>query len=139
MNPPKRGGQATLNEADLGSLDSDTESQCVSLSGIQGVNDDYDEVSTSLVNEFKIKAKKTSTPTQNMLFLPQLSSKSGVRIRTSRLGCGSDGQNHHPASNHQMKAAFFESDEMRRNGRQGQPLFFPHQQQPAVNAIFMEQ
>ena len=67
-------------------------------------------MSTSLVNEFKIKAKKSSTPTQNMLFLPSNTGKSGVRIRTSRLG-GIEG-GHSP--NHMM-ANFFDSDEMRNN------------------------
>ena len=47
---------------------------------------------------------------QNMLFLPSNTGKSGVRIRTSRLG-GIEG-GHSP--NHMM-ANFFDSDEMRNN------------------------
>ena len=93
-------------EADLGSMDSDTDSQLVSLSEIKGIIEDYNESSTSLVNEFKIKAKKTSTPMQNMLFLPYQTGKSGVSIRTSRLGETSPKQQHPIANN------FYESTEV---------------------------
>ena len=60
----------SMGDADLGSDDSDAESNMVSLSAIQGVNDGDEDISASLVNEFHIKAKKMSTPNDNMRFLP---------------------------------------------------------------------
>ena len=75
----------SAGEADLGSLESDSESQMVSLSIIQGVDEEND-MSASLVDEFKIKAKKERSLKEKMLFLSPLTGRSGVRCRTSRLG-----------------------------------------------------
>lgn len=97
----KNGQEA--EEADLGSVDSDAESQFVSLSGIHGVHEMYDEDSASFVNEFKIKTRKICSPMQNMVFLPQNHKQTGVRIRMSRLG---DGPQANAGKN------FFESDEV---------------------------
>ena len=48
--------------------------------------DEEQDMSTSLVDEFKIKAKKASSLKEKMLFLSPLTGRSGVRCRTSRLG-----------------------------------------------------
>ena len=80
-------------EGDIDSLDSENESQLVSLSMIQGVNEDQ-EISASLVNEFKIKAKKMSTPMQNMIFLPNQIQNRGMSLRESRLGENSNNYKH---------------------------------------------
>ena len=71
MEQNKGKGSNDSAEGDLGSFDSENDSQSVtvSFSMIQGMNEDQ-ELSTSFVNEFKIKSKKMSTPMQNMIFLP---------------------------------------------------------------------
>ena len=105
----QRGAANSAGEADLGSLESDSESQMVSLSMIQGVDEEQD-MSTSLVDEFKIKAKKASSLKEQMLFLSPLTGRSGVRCRTSRLGADQpqtnfESQDAAPATNAQMAEA----------------------------------
>lgn len=77
-------------EGDIGSIDSDSESKFVSLSAIeQRESEEIDEdgVGNSVVNEFQIKTRKISTPSQNMHFLPECIMKGKhVRLGMSRLG-----------------------------------------------------
>ena len=59
----------------------------VTLSVINGMlAQDGDEVSTSLVNELKIRKKRECSLRENMIFLPENMKEHGMRLRQSRLG-----------------------------------------------------